>query len=73
MEHDFSYPVNTPEMNFGGSRGLRYEADHVRELLLAGKTESDVMPHRDSVTIAKIQDELRRQVGVHFDADNFEA
>lgn len=71
VEHDCSYGPNTPEMNFSNSRGLRYEADEVRRLLLAGKLESDVMSHADSVKIAKIQDELRRQVGVHFDADNF--
>jgi len=69
VEHDKSYLPNTPEMNFANSRGLRYEADEVRRLLLAGKIESDVMPHADSIKIAKIQDELRRQVGVQFDAD----
>ena len=72
-EYDLSYPPNTPEMNFPNSRGLRFEADEVQRLLVQGKIESDIMPHRDSITIAKIQDELRRQVGVKFDADNFQA
>lgn len=72
-EHSFPYPPNTPEMNFPDGRGLRFEADHVRELLLKGAIESPVMPHKDSVTLAKIQDELRRQVGVTFEADAFQA
>jgi len=50
---------------------LTYEADEVRRLLLEEKLESDVMPHKDSIIIAEIQDQLRQQVGVHFDADNF--
>ena len=62
--HDFEYPKNTPEMNFPNSRGLRFEADEFRKLLKAGKIESDIMPHCDSLTIANIQDEIRRQLGV---------
>jgi len=65
--HDFEYPKNTPEMNFPNSRGLRFEADEFRRLLQAGKIESEIMPHRDSVTIAAIQDEIRRQLGVAFE------
>ncbi len=69
QEHAFPYPANTPEMNFPDGRGLRFEADHVRELLVAGKRESPVMPHRDSLTLARISDEIRRQIGVVFPAD----
>ena len=62
--HDFDYPKNTPEMNFANSRGLKFEADEFRNLLISGKTQSDIMPLCDSITIANIQDDIRRQLGV---------
>jgi dihydrodiol dehydrogenase / D-xylose 1-dehydrogenase (NADP) len=49
--------------------GLRYEANEVRKCLKANKLESDIMPHKDSITIATIEDELRKQIGVKYDVD----
>jgi dihydrodiol dehydrogenase / D-xylose 1-dehydrogenase (NADP) len=56
------------EFKVGGS-GLKYEANEVRKCLKAKQLESDIMPHKDSITIATIEDELRKQVGVKFDVD----
>lgn len=50
--------------------GLRYEAEVVRECIRAGKTEIDWMTHNESLMIARIEDEIRRQVGVKFEADD---
>lgn len=71
-EHSFPLPTNNPEMNFTNTRGLRFEADEARQILLDGRIESTIMPNRDSITIAKIQDQLRQQLGVRFDADDYE-
>ncbi len=57
-------------MNYGGSSGLRYEANEVRKCIKAGKLESDRMSHKDSITITTIEDELRKQVGVKYDVDS---
>jgi len=57
-------------MIYGSSSGLRYQANEVRKCLKAHKLESDVMPHKDSITIATIEDELRKQVGVVYDVDS---
>lgn len=49
--------------------GLRYEAEAVRECIRAGKTEMDTVSHNESLVIARIEDEIRKQVGVKFAAD----
>lgn len=51
------------------SIGLRYEPEVVRNAIRAGKLENDKIPHNDSLIIARIQDEIRRQLGVKFPAD----
>jgi dihydrodiol dehydrogenase / D-xylose 1-dehydrogenase (NADP) len=56
------------EFKVGGS-GLKYEANEVRKCLKAKQLESDIMPHKDSITIATIEDELRKQLGVQFNVD----
>lgn len=50
--------------------GLRYEADEVRKCIRTGKIERDWVSHGDSLTIAHIQDEIRKQVGVKFPEDD---
>lgn len=57
-KYDFHYP---------NSCGLRYEADEIRKAIRAGKTEHENVPHSDSLGIAYVQDELRRQLGVHYE------
>ena len=48
---------------------LLYQADHVRECLLKGLTESPVVSFKDTLTAVEIMDEIRRQVGVKYPQD----
>lgn len=55
--------------NFMNSCGLRYEAEEVRQCIKAGRLQSTYVPHAESLIIAHIQDEIRKQVGVVFPED----
>ncbi|KAL9706875.1 hypothetical protein quinque_010393 [Culex quinquefasciatus] len=55
--------------NFQNSCGLRYEAEEVRQCIAGGRLESASVPHIESLLIARIQDEIRRQIGVQFPED----
>ncbi|GAB0093450.1 trans-1,2-dihydrobenzene-1,2-diol dehydrogenase [Sergentomyia squamirostris] len=59
-----------PHFNFPNSCGLRYEAEEVRKCIRAGQWQSDHVTHNESLLIAKIEDEIRRQVGVKYDVDS---
>lgn len=59
----FPLPPPMEPLNYPNSTGLRYEAQHVRECLLKGLTESPVMTLAESELIAEMMDEARRQVG----------
>jgi predicted dehydrogenase len=50
-------------------RTYAHEADHVRDCLLAGKTESDIMPLADSIAILETLDALRAAWGVRYPAE----
>ncbi|CAL8349790.1 unnamed protein product [Merluccius merluccius] len=65
------YPVPEPylPLNFVNSTGLRYEAEEVRQCLLKGLKESPGMSHADSLLLAELEDEARRQVGVVYNQD----
>uniref|UniRef100_A0AAV2LUC6 GFO/IDH/MocA-like oxidoreductase domain-containing protein n=2 Tax=Knipowitschia caucasica TaxID=637954 RepID=A0AAV2LUC6_KNICA len=66
------FPVPEPHMplNFLKSTGMRYEAEEVRQCLLKGLKESAIMSHSDSLLLAGIEDEIRRQVGVVYPQDS---
>ncbi|XP_073320828.1 trans-1,2-dihydrobenzene-1,2-diol dehydrogenase [Pagrus major] len=66
------YPVPEPHLplNFTNSTGMRYEAEEVRQCLLKGLKESAVMSHADSVLLAEVEDEIRRQIGVVYSQDS---
>ena len=51
------------------SANLSYEAKHVRDCLLAGKTESPLMSLDETLTIASIMEHVRRQIGVVYNQD----
>uniref|UniRef100_A0A182XHT8 Trans-1,2-dihydrobenzene-1,2-diol dehydrogenase n=1 Tax=Anopheles quadriannulatus TaxID=34691 RepID=A0A182XHT8_ANOQN len=55
--------------NFTNSCGLRYEAEEVRQCIVAGRLQSASVSHVDSLLIARIQDQIRKQVGVVFPED----
>lgn len=61
-KYEFNFPINTC--------GLRYEADEVRNCIRAGKLERDTISHKDSIIIAHIQTEIRKQIGVKYPADD---
>lgn len=65
------YPLPEPylPLNFINSTGMRYEAEEVRQCLLKGLKESSVMSHADSLLLAEVEDEIRRQVGVVYSQD----
>ncbi|XP_068616374.1 trans-1,2-dihydrobenzene-1,2-diol dehydrogenase-like [Brachionichthys hirsutus] len=65
------YPLPEPHLplNFMNSTGMRYEAEEVRQCLLKGLKESPVMSHADSLLLAEVEDEVRRQVGVVYSQD----
>ncbi|XP_053612120.1 trans-1,2-dihydrobenzene-1,2-diol dehydrogenase-like [Plodia interpunctella] len=60
------------EYNFENSAGLVYEALETVRCIQNGLTESPRMSHKESLLLAKLEDEVRRQLGVHFDVDDQE-
>lgn len=67
--HEFKLPDVITPCNYVNSSGLRYEAIEVRRCIQNGLLESPHLTWADSESIASIQDELRRQVGVKFSMD----
>ncbi|KAJ8665170.1 hypothetical protein QAD02_006832 [Eretmocerus hayati] len=63
-------PPPKHKINFTNSTGLGYEAAEVHDCLKKGLKESPKVTHAHSLLIAEIEDELRRQIGVVYDADN---
>lgn len=55
--------------HFGNSEGLLYEAQEVRRCLQAGLKETPIVPMEESILLAEIRDEIRKQVGVTYDCD----
>lgn len=69
-EKTWPLPSAKFEFNFINTCGLRYEADEVRRCIRAGKMESDNVTHNDSLIIAHIEDEIRKQIGVQYRVDH---
>ncbi|XP_015110717.1 trans-1,2-dihydrobenzene-1,2-diol dehydrogenase [Diachasma alloeum] len=67
IEHPL--PEAPHEFNFVNSAGLRFEAMEARECIKAGLKESTKISHAESLRIAEIEDELRRQIGVVYPQD----
>lgn len=51
------------------SSGLRYEAEEVRQCIRSGLIQSGNVSHNESLIIANIEDEIRKQIGVVYPAD----
>ncbi|KAI4486921.1 hypothetical protein M0802_012206 [Mischocyttarus mexicanus] len=62
-------PETKHKMNFKNSEGLLYEANAVRECLQQGLIEHPLMTHETSILLAKLEDELRKQIGVTYPED----
>uniref|UniRef100_A0A336MXB9 Trans-1,2-dihydrobenzene-1,2-diol dehydrogenase n=2 Tax=Culicoides sonorensis TaxID=179676 RepID=A0A336MXB9_CULSO len=69
-EKEWPLPESKVKVNFNNSTGLRYEAEEARKCIKAGLLESPDMTHEESLRIARIQDDLRRQIGVKYPEDD---
>ncbi|XP_019722200.1 trans-1,2-dihydrobenzene-1,2-diol dehydrogenase-like isoform X2 [Hippocampus comes] len=69
-ESQYPVPESDFTLNFLNSTGMCYEAEAVRQCLLKGLKESPVMSHADSLALAEVEDEVRRQVGVVYSQDS---
>lgn len=49
--------------------GFRYEANEVRKCIKDRRIQSDLMNHNESLLIAHIEDEIRKQIGVVYEED----
>ena len=61
---EFPLPEPALPLNFFNSTGMRYEAEEVRRCLREGKKESDIMPHKETLLVAKMTEEIMKQIGV---------
>ena len=50
-------------------RGMHYQAMELEALVAQGRTRSEVMSPDDTIDVMQIMDEVRRQVGVRYPAD----
>ncbi|XP_055296396.1 trans-1,2-dihydrobenzene-1,2-diol dehydrogenase-like [Sitodiplosis mosellana] len=66
----WSLPQAQHYFNLSGSCGLRYEAEEVRKCIREGKMESNLVTHNESLLIARIEDEIRKQIGVKYPEDD---
>ncbi|XP_077296371.1 trans-1,2-dihydrobenzene-1,2-diol dehydrogenase-like [Arctopsyche grandis] len=55
---------------FTNSAGLMYEAEECRQCIKNGLKESSKMPHEESLNLAKLEDAIRKQIGVHYKQDD---
>ena len=69
-EKTWPLPQAKLEFNFINSSGLRYEAEEARKCIRAGKKESEHVTHNESLIIARIEDEIRKQIGVKYPEDD---
>lgn len=65
----YPLPKSPRTFIFQNSCGLRYESEEVRRCIQAGRLQSASVPHSESLLIARIQDEIRKQIGVQFPED----
>lgn len=64
------FPDGPFKYYYDASRGLRFEPEAIRKYIREGKTECDVVSLNDSLIVARIEDEFRRQLGVRYPADD---
>lgn len=67
-----TWPLPKPKYDtiFMNSAGFRYEAEAVRQSIAEGKLENEIASHAESLQLARIEDEIRRQIGVRYPADD---
>ncbi|MDQ0029100.1 hypothetical protein J2S89_000917 [Arthrobacter bambusae] len=52
------------------SRGMQYQAAELERLVHAGQTSGTILPPSESVAVMAAMDEIRRQIGPSYDADD---
>lgn len=55
---------------FNNSQGLAFEAEQVRKCINEQLLQSPSVTHEQSLIIARIEDEIRRQIGVKYPQDD---
>ncbi|KAJ0182404.1 hypothetical protein K1T71_001773 [Dendrolimus kikuchii] len=60
------------DYNFENSAGLVYQAIETARCIKEGLLESPRMPHKESLLLAKLEETVRKQLGVHFEVDEME-
>lgn len=50
--------------------GLRFEAAEVGRCIREGRIESSLMPHSFSLSVMRVMDEIRSQIGLRYDSDD---
>ncbi|XP_077296372.1 trans-1,2-dihydrobenzene-1,2-diol dehydrogenase-like [Arctopsyche grandis] len=56
--------------NFTNSAGLMYEAEECRQCIKNGLKESSKITHEESLNLAKLEDTIRKQIGVRYKQDD---
>lgn len=69
-EQTWPLPQGKYDFNLPNSAGLHYEAEEVRKCIRASKTESEFITHDESLSIARIEDAIRKQIRVVYAEDN---
>ncbi|XP_058822559.1 trans-1,2-dihydrobenzene-1,2-diol dehydrogenase-like [Topomyia yanbarensis] len=60
----YPLPSSNVECIMKNSVGLRFEAEECRKRILAGDSESQVVTHANSLAIARVQDAIRKRLGI---------
>jgi len=55
--------------NYGNGENMSFESQHVRDCLKAGRTESNLVSLDETLLIAEIMEQIRKQVGVVYPQD----
>ncbi|EFN61800.1 Trans-1,2-dihydrobenzene-1,2-diol dehydrogenase [Camponotus floridanus] len=66
---NFPLPQLNHKINFINSAGLSYEAAEARACILKGLIESPKITHDTSLLLARLEDEIRKQLGVVYSQD----
>lgn len=70
-EKSWALPDAKHAFNFKNSAGLSYEAEEVRRCIRSKSIQSNSVTHNNSLVIARIEDEIRKQIGVKYAADDY--
>lgn len=63
------FPLPATPFNSERAAGMCYEVQEVNKCIAGGLLESPRIPHEESLLLAKLMDDIRKQVGVVFKED----